>query len=133
MSNWSDIREFQHKFGHPVGVDPTPALLRQRIARVKEEIREYMAALTYLENCVDGPLADPDHVRRALQELAGETADVEYVLTGTLTWFGINYPGVWDEVHRANMEKVPAPEPLGKPKKPEGWKPPDLSVAFEVG
>jgi hypothetical protein len=130
MSRWTDARDFQERFGFPVGVEPTRELVLERVARTKEELREYVAALTYFENCVSGPLADPAHVRRALQELAGETADVEYVLVGTLVWFGVNYPAVWREVHRANMEKTPPAAGSWKPKKPAGWRPPDLSAAF---
>ena len=58
--------------------------------------------------------------------------DLIVVAAGTLDAFGVDGHKAWDEVHRANMRKVPGvkperPNPLGLPDmiKPEGWEPPD--------
>lgn len=51
--------------------------------------------------------------------------DLLYVTYGTAVEMGVDLAPFFDEVHRANMHKVPG-EGGGKSRKPERWVPPDL-------
>ena len=72
-------------------------------------------------------------------ELADGLADIIYVAIGTALEFGIPLDRVWAEVHRTNMAKRdPATGKVrrredGKVLKPEGWTPPDIAAALDIG
>ena len=56
--------------------------------------------------------------------------DVMYVLVGPAICAGVDLRPVWDAIHEANMQKVPAGDG-GKPKKPRGWVPPDIGEILD--
>lgn len=125
-TNWvKDIAELHDRFGVNIAVDNMDnAKLREylefRVKFLEEEMAELRAAMN-----------DPEEIVDALIDLC-------VVAIGTLDAFAINPYEAWDEVHKANMAKVPGvketrPNPLGLPDliKPEGWQPP--SHAYNHG
>jgi predicted HAD superfamily Cof-like phosphohydrolase len=98
------LREFHVKFGE----DPGPL-------RVELLLEESLEAADALE------IGD-----RA--EIAKELADVVYVCYGTALVYGIDLDSALAAVHESNMKKEA--NPGGKHIKPEGWQPPDMSVAL---
>jgi predicted HAD superfamily Cof-like phosphohydrolase len=88
-----------------------------RIQMMLEELREYAEAVR--EN--------------DLEKQADSLVDLDYFVLGSAVTQGLPFDQLFDEVHRANMEKervVNAQESarLNKldVKKPEGWQPPDI-------
>jgi len=93
-----------------------------RIQMMLEELREYADAV----------------LRGDLATQADSLVDLEYFALGTAVTSGFPHDEIFDEVHRANMEKervANADESvrLNKldVKKPEGWQPPDVEGALE--
>jgi ADP-ribose pyrophosphatase YjhB (NUDIX family) len=89
----------------------------QRLAFLREEVREYAAA---------AEAAD-------VVEIADALADLLYVVHGTALVHGIPLDAVFDEVHRSNLTKVggPAIGPGTKAPKPEGYRPPNIRPLLE--
>ena len=56
----------------------------------------------------------------SLARIAAESADLVYVVVGTVVALGMPFMPFWRDVHRANMAKEQNPAG-GKPIKPEGW------------
>lgn len=122
-----DIREF-HEACDLVVKDapaprPDPALISLRVALLREESKEAIAALE--ECCFTDSLAPLAHV-------AKELADVIVVALGAAVSLGINMEPVWNAVHASNMAKRdPATGKVlrredGKVLKPPGWTPPNI-------
>ena len=132
MSNFfDDVGRFHGKFNLPVSHETwrrtgtsKPGLISKRdfdfrVNFMHEEIREL------IEGNAQGNLT----------QIADALVDLVYVALGTAHYFGLPFQALWDEVHRANMEKQPWKEgdPV-KPRnasglevvKPEGWLPPDI-------
>ena len=104
----ADVRDFQIRFGHFVAKFPTipdrdVLVLRQRL--IKEEFQELYQAIDM----------------RDLPEIARECVDLVYVVLGTMNSVGLDFTPFWNQIHAANMLKVPNPERNGKTLKPEGW------------
>lgn len=103
-----DVEDFQLKFRHYVASSPTlpdrgVMSLRQRL--IHEEFKELYEALE----------------SRDLPEIARESVDLVYVVLGTMRSCGLDFRPFWDQIHEANMLKMPNPEPNGKTLKPPGW------------
>ena len=115
-----DIHDMHEKFGVHDVVDnfdseKLKTFLSFRTAFLREELNELETAQT-AEDVVDALI------------------DLCVVAIGTLDLYSVDAYKAWDEVHRANMEKVPGvkasrPNPLGLPDliKPAGWTGPDHS------
>ena len=69
-------------------------------------------------------------IRDDLPGIADALVDVNYVALGTAHFYGLPYDELFDEVQRANMDKVRgATGARGHAldvRKPEGWRPPDI-------
>ena len=121
MRDWyRDVWNFHLKFG--IHMSPRPSLpptevIELRGKLIREEIAETLKAL---EDC-------------NLAELADGIVDSIVVLLGTAVSFGIDIRPLWDEVHRANMEKVGGGlRSDGKIMKPPGWRPPNIAGLLEL-
>ena len=119
--NYEDVVKFADKFGIPRLAKP--GLLDDntfcfRVGHLREEVEEFTEA----------------HCDGDLEAAADALADLVYVAIGTAVCMGIPWDRVWDEVQRANMEKVRA-RTAGDSKrgnaldvvKPAGWRKPDHS------
>jgi predicted HAD superfamily Cof-like phosphohydrolase len=109
-----DVRDFHEKFGlstasWPLVPDRPVQLLRVQL--IAEEAKELNEALE------TGNLA----------EIAKESADLLYVVLGTLVSYGIDLEPVWQAVHASNMAKTGGVKSAsGKVLKPPGWQKPDI-------
>lgn len=67
-----------------------------------------------------------DYAEPNLVDLIDGLCDLTYVVMGTAVAAGVDLDPHFEEVHRANMNKLQGPKRAdGKQLKPEGWKPPD--------
>ena len=75
-------------------------------------------------------IRDATHVKD-FEGIVDGLIDLMYVAIGTLIMMGVPPRDAWDEVQRANMEKVSGKKPGRNMRydaiKPIGWKPPDFS------
>lgn len=113
-----DVEDFQLKFRHYVATSPTlpdreVMALRQRL--IHEEFNELYQALE----------------SRDLPEIARESVDLVYVVLGTMRSCGLDFTPFWNQIHAANMLKMPNPEKNGKTLKPPGWVKPDPADLIE--
>ena len=143
------VTEFHRAMGQPIAdkpAIPSDERVRLRLRLIAEEFCEL------LDSCLGKPSAfdheawqywnymgcfaeyinkAPVHV--SLYGATDALADLAYVIEGTNLEFGINGEAVLEEVHAANMAKVPDPNG-GKVRKPEGWVGPDIErVLAEQG
>ena len=121
----SDIREFHEKYG--IKYNGPPRMLEKdlvefRILFLGEELREYIMAV------------DRGDIAGAFDALV----DLVYVAMGTAYLHGFPFDKGWDEVQRANMEKIRAPSADHSKRnspydvvKPEGWEPPLMMALLE--
>ena len=107
----NDVKHFHEKFGHLVNTQPTHLTVRKLLERVEcmqEELDEFTDAV-YAQN---------------MEEQADALVDLVYFTLGTAVMLGIPFQILWDDVHRANMQKVRG---IGKRGhlvdciKPDGW------------
>lgn len=115
----NDVLAFQEKFSVPMS--PIPALLDQaaeqfRIRFMHEELAEFVEASS----------------QQDLVKAADALIDLAYVVHGTALMMGLPWDKLWAEVHRANMQKVRATDPMASKRgsvldvvKPVGWEPPN--------
>jgi predicted HAD superfamily Cof-like phosphohydrolase len=133
QGNFQDVQDFHDKFGIPRASQPTLLVgeaLAFRIKFLEEEIREFKEAHEALE----AGRITPDV---ALELAADALIDETYVAMGTADMMGLPWDKLWDEVHRANMEKVRATEASQSKRgsaldiiKPDGWVAPDHRPAL---
>jgi len=111
---WSDVREFHDKFGHPVAEKPCMIDVKRVLSRGKwmnEEVAEFLVA-------------------DDIYEQADAMIDLLYFSLGTLVEMGLESEELFSIVQRANMDKLwadgkPHYNPKdGKVLKPEGWEDP---------
>lgn len=130
-------REFLTKMGKTVRSTPdlgSPQEREERVARMLEELLEVAEALGVSVRSAEDNMRFAQvndftfAVERApiLPAALREMADLQVTVSGTAAMFGLPLLPAVREVHRANMEKLPS-GPSGKPVKPEGWRPPDVS------
>lgn len=111
MAKYGDVKEFATKFNQLVSNKPTHLTLRklaERIDFMAEELDEFEAA------CQTQDLA----------EQADALVDLVYVALGTAVMLGLPWDDLWDDVHRANMEKIAGVGKRGHLVdciKPDGW------------
>lgn len=116
-----DIEDFHKKFElHPL---TKPGFLSKdltnfRIKFMEEELLEFIKA--YREN--------------NLHDAFDALIDLTYVVLGTAYLMGLPFENAWDEVHKANMQKIRAENSLQSKRsnvhdviKPAGWVKPDLN------
>lgn len=119
-ADWQDdVRKFHKRAGLEVALQPTlPNYQTQQLRKqlVEEEHTELQAALTSSN----------------LAEIADASADLIYVVLGTLVSYGIELRPIWNEVQHCNMLKVPGPKRAdGKQLKPEGWQHPNIQKLID--
>ena len=111
---WSDVKEFHEKFGHPVAKKPLMIETKRALSRGKwmnEEVAEFLVA-------------------KDIYEQADAMIDLLYFSLGTLVEMGLEADELFAIVQKANMDKLwedgkPHYNPKdGKVLKPEGWEDP---------
>ena len=118
-----DVWIFQAKFGHLLNHEPchlTKRKLLERLECMQEELDEFREAV----------------VAQDLAAQADALIDLVYFAKGTANMLGLTYiwKDLWNEVQRANMDKVPGITKRGHRvdvTKPQGWKPPQLEKILE--
>jgi predicted HAD superfamily Cof-like phosphohydrolase len=134
------VEEFHRKFEQPILTTPqipSEERIRHRLRLVAEEFFEFLAACHVYPSMPANYVMDAvknDIEKAALKidmvELADALGDLDYVVEGTRVEFGINGAPIAAEIQRSNMAKVFVPSKNGegtKPRKPEGWTPPDVA------
>lgn len=121
---FEDVKLFQQKFGmlvHDKPVHLTERKLHERANFMQEELDEFTEAV----NSHD------------LAKMADALIDLVYVAKGTAVSMGLPWRRLWNEVQRANMDKVRGIGPRGVKVdciKPDGWQPPNIEeVLKEAG
>jgi predicted HAD superfamily Cof-like phosphohydrolase len=117
---------------------PADSVIRFRMGLVAEEVIETVEA------CFKDSKVEPWHIQRLKEEfrwvvehcpiqidmveLVDGTIDTDYVMEGFRLALGVSSTALWEEVQRANLDKLNGPirEGDGKQLKPDGWKPPDI-------
>jgi predicted HAD superfamily Cof-like phosphohydrolase len=126
--NWErNVAAFHKATGQPVSfvpdMRPDPRLVDMRMALITEEFDETIDALLHLKRPDLTPALRVHYMAEAIDGLA----DLIYVCLGTGLALGLPVSEVWDEVQRANMDKVSGPvRQDGKRLKPPGWSPPAI-------
>lgn len=152
------VRAFHIKFGHPVRHTPTVPTddeVRFRMSLILEEFRELFEAcldgsklmtLKQSWECIRDAINGAYPYQRAevrvlFEDFYDALLDLAYVIEGTHSVAGtMAEPGI-AEVQRANMDKDPVyvaekdatharPDPRAKPRKPEGWTPPNIRAVL---
>lgn len=123
-SNYEDVRAFHEKYDVPIGQLPhtlSPERYQHRIKFMQEELDEYKDAVA------TGDIASQFDA----------LIDLVYVALGTAIWQGFPWQAGWDEVQRANMQKVMVENVTLSRRndpfdvvKPVGWLPPDLATVL---
>lgn len=132
-SNAKRIREFHAAMGAPL---PTSLTMRDadhltlRHKLIEEEYEEVTAVYKQIIAALQkGEIGDPV---ASLTPLAHELADLLYVVYGAIESCGIDADAVFQEVHRANLQKAGGPRREdGKILKPPGWQPADVKAILE--
>lgn len=117
---FEDVVQWHKAIGHPVSLPPDGpiAYTASHALGLRLICEEYAELLNAWES-------------HDLVGIADSIADLVWVLCGLSARLGIDLDAVWEEVRRANFDKVGGPvREDGKQLKPEGWRPPN--VAFTV-
>jgi len=119
-SMFDDVHAFHAKFRLLRHEDPGHLSHRKLLERTQfmmEELHEFMVA----------------SATQSLEGQADALVDLVYVALGTAVMLGLPWADLWDEVQRANMEKVRGVGPRGHLEdviKPEGWEPPAIDAVL---
>lgn len=91
-----DVQDFQDMIGCPRAEIPhlDDGLLKKRLEFVKEELEEL----------------EESYVNLDLAGVADALIDLVYVIKGTALSLGLPWEELWNDVHRANMTKIPLGE-----------------------
>lgn len=128
-NEFNDVGRFHEKFGLPIrnaaerpGREVPEDLLDFRVKFMQEELDEYVEAR-----------AAGDHAK-----MADSLIDLVYVAMGTAHLQNYPWHMLWEEVQRANMDKVRATSETSTERggtwdviKPDGWTPPDIEAILE--
>lgn len=98
------LTEFHHTFSPEQHADGLEKKVERRARLIEEESEEVLEALEYLDQTDLGCTSST--FEEAMADLAGELADLLYVVYGTAEEFGIPLDKVFEAVHAANMSKV---------------------------
>ena len=149
MNHWQRLVYNFHKMtGGTIG---ETIAIRDRELRAKlimEEAVETVSALGYVAMAqIEDPLrSDEMNPQDAyivatfhkvfhepnLEEFVDGMCDLIYVVAGSAVAAGVDLSDHFDEVHRANMQKLDGPKRAdGKQLKPEGWTKPDHQSLFD--
>lgn len=146
--NYDDVYDFHQKFNLIAGTKPqqlTSRKLKERLEFLWEELHEFALASGITPGKVDshGKLSwdiesyDGQPVGKDIDDQADALIDLVYVAMGTAVMMGLPWEQLWDDVHRANMEKVRGMTKRGHSvdvTKPEGWVGPDaMSILKAYG
>lgn len=134
---FQDVRDFHEKFellhfdqpGHLSG-----AKLRERIEFMQEELDEFIEAAGFYPPGVESDVISY-HGDQDLAKQADALVDLVYVALGTGVMLGIPWDWLWDDVQRANMQKVRGVTKRGHAvdvTKPPGWQPPQPDRILEL-
>lgn len=127
-SNARRIREFHAAIGSPLPAAPRlrdADHLAMRHKLIQEEYEEVTAVFQAIIPALQAG-EQPDTVE-ALTPLVHELADLLYVVYGAIEACGVDADAVFQEVHRANLQKAGGPRRAdGKLLKPAGWQPADV-------
>lgn len=118
--NYNDVSEFHVKMNQDYAGTPrqlTPEMLSFRMTFMMEELQEFNLA---------GQQGD-------LLRMADSLVDLVYVALGTAYLMGLPWELMWEQVHKANMDKeCAAGGDTGYKKfkvvKPQGWVSPDQAL-----
>lgn len=114
-----DIQTFHEALGIDVGMGERPTLNRPelRAELIREEAKETVEAIE----------------RGDFPEAVDGLVDTIVVCLGSAVEWGVDLQPFWDEVQRANLDKVGGEEREdGKRLKPPGWRPPEIKeLLFE--
>ncbi|MCB8987610.1 MAG: HAD-IA family hydrolase [Ardenticatenaceae bacterium] len=132
-SNARRIREFHAAVGSPLPHAPQlreADHLAMRHRLIQEEYEEATAVFhTLIDALQNGQQLDPVE---ALTPLVHELADLLYVVYGAIEACGVDADAVFQEVHRANLQKAGGPRRAdGKLLKPPGWQPADVRSVLQ--
>jgi phosphoribosyl-ATP pyrophosphohydrolase len=127
FDNYGDVRAFLHRFALPLS--DMPRFLEDDYFLLKT--RHLLEEVIELLQC---------HQRRDMEGTADALVDLVYFALGIAASMGLPWQPLWDEVHRANMEKRRAladgsDSRRGHPVdvvKPEGWRAPDHAAALRA-
>lgn len=117
-----DVRKFHRKFDMMVHSEPTHLTgrkLAERVVCMREEVQEFEDAAR-----------DQD-----MAKMFDALIDLVYFAKGTAVQMGLPWDEGWEEVQRANMEKVRGVGPRGQKVdcvKPPGWVPPQIGLVLEM-
>ena len=122
----TDVQAFHNKFGLPTATDnphfPSDEIMDFRLGFLMEELDEIGAGI----------------YNHDLEEVADGLIDLIYIAIGTGLFLGLPMDELWDEVQRANMDKVRAKNADESKRnsaldviKPVGWKEPDIKRVLE--
>lgn len=107
-----DVRALHEKFGLPIKekVEVDWEIAESRYEFIKEEFNELHHAL----------------IKMDIKEFADALIDIVYVAKGSAIMLGLPWEELWNDVQRANMEKVKTEDKDHHKgvSKPEGWLPP---------
>jgi predicted HAD superfamily Cof-like phosphohydrolase len=110
------VAAFHRAMGAPAPAQPTPlstARAALRVRLIEEEAAEFR-----------------DAVERAdWYEMIDALVDLLYVTYGAAVEMGVDLEPFFEEVHQANLQKVPATDG-GKSIKPGDWSPPDIAAVY---
>lgn len=98
------VKEFHDTFAPDQTNDSLERKIERRSRLIDEESQEVMEALDFLDRSDLGLTSYS--VEEAKAELAGELADLLYMIYGTADELGIPLEKVFNAVHQANMRKV---------------------------
>jgi predicted HAD superfamily Cof-like phosphohydrolase len=142
QSSFVDVQQFQLKFGHIVNYKPVHLTKRKLLERIKflqEELDEFtescgISVITSIEGVRQYEI---DERNQDLPLQSDALVDLTYVALGTGVMMGLPWQELWDDVHRANMEKVRGIGTRGNLVdciKPEGWQgPKTLEILLAAG
>ncbi|MBK8988815.1 MAG: HAD-IA family hydrolase [Chloroflexi bacterium] len=132
-SNARRIREFHAAVGSPLPHGPQlpdAGYLTMRLKLIEEEYEEVTAVCHSLITALQSG-QQPDAIE-ALTPLVHELADLLYVVYGAMEACGVDADAVFQEVHRANLQKAGGPRRAdGKLLKPPGWQPADVRAVLQ--
>lgn len=118
-----DVRNFHNKFDI-LDAGTTPTMLTKR--KLKERIECMQEELDEFKKAVD---------EQDFAEQADALIDLVYFAKGTAVMMGLPWAALWDDVQRANMDKVRGVGKRGHAVdmiKPEGWQKPNGTLILEA-
>lgn len=104
------VLAFHRKFNLEIGTTPSIRAADWYVSRIREEANETFDA----------------YAKQDFLKVVDGLMDLLYVSFGAAVACGIDVAPLFEEVHRANMEKSIDRDHAGKVSKPPGWIPPRL-------